>query len=109
MSKDYKRVVATLSNGKSIYTYNMDKSAELPASVVVSGLPETVVSTSGSEQYKFSNPSSGWFCSISADDAERMPAVVQFPSGDIGVELKPLVSYTSKDLASAKPFAGGAK
>jgi hypothetical protein len=104
MSQSYKRVLATLPNATTIYIYNMDQSAEFPESVIVSGKPETSISAKGTVQYKFSNPSSGWFCSIAEQDTDRMSQVLQTASGDIAIKLSPLPEVTDKDLATAKPF-----
>lgn len=110
MSQSYKRVPATLNNAVTIYVYNMDTSAELPKSLILSGKPETSVSQQGTVQYKFSHPSSGWFLSIAEDDTERMANVLQVASGDIAVTVSALIEVTAKDLATAKAFVpGGAK
>lgn len=106
MSKSYIRVLATLSNAKAIYLYNMDMDAKFLEDLVVSGKPVTVASEDGSLQYKFTNPASGWFCSITADDTERMPNVLQFDNGDIAVVVSPIKTYSTKDIAKAKPFSG---
>lgn len=109
MSKSYTRVLATLSNAKAVYLYNMDMEAKFTEDLVVSGQPVLVTSDDGSMQYKFTNPASGWFCSITADDTERMPNVLQFPNGDIAVKVSPIRTYSADELAQAKPFVGGAK
>ena len=106
----FKRVVATLNNGQSIYMYNMDKEADLESSIVVSGLPEAVESSNGSMQYKLNHPKSGWFCSMGAEDTARLEALLQTEDGTLLLEIKPLKTYSVKDLKTAKPFvAGGAK
>ena len=108
MSKSYTRVLATLSNAKAVYLYNMDMEAKFTENLVVSGKPVTVESDDGTLQYKFTNPASGWFCSIIADDAERMPCVLQLDNEDICVVVSPIKTYSIKDVAKAKPFVGGA-
>ena len=107
----FKRVVATLNNNQSIYMYNMDKEVDdLESSIVVSGLPEAVESSNGSMQYKLSHPKSGWFCSIGAEDTARSKALLQTEDGILLLEIKPLKTYSVKDLKTAKPFlVGGAK
>lgn len=99
-----KRIIATLPKGESIYLYNVDMEAELSAPVVVSGLPTPSTSKAGTVQYRLSHPTSGWFCSIAADDEVRMSQLLQAESGDILLELKPLRSYNAKDVAKAKKF-----
>ena len=108
MSKSYTRVLATLSNAKAVYLYNMDMDAKFTEDLVVSGKPVTVESEDGSLQYKFTNPLTGWFCSITTDDTERMPNVLQFSNGDVAVKVSPIRTYTADELSQAKPFVGGA-
>lgn len=97
---NYKRVMATLSNNQSIYVYNMDVNATLTNTIVFAGQPE--VNDQG--QYKFSNAESGWFCSINSNDTDRTPVIMQIESGEILLEITPLKTFTTKDLAKAKPF-----
>lgn len=107
MSNNYKRVIATLNNSETLYLYNTDTSAELSATIVLSGLPTPSLSNQGIEQFKLNHHSTGWFASVRADDIERTSQLLQAGDGSILLQATPLKSYSTKDLAKAKPFVIG--
>ena len=107
MSSTYTRVMATLSNGQSVYAYNMDVSAKLDAPVIMASLPEPRENAQGNLEYRFSDADSGFFCSIRADDTARLDAVREF-DGNLLIKVTPLRSFSSKDFEKATAF-GGAK
>lgn len=108
MSSTYKRVVATLNNGKSIYVYNMDMNAALSSPVVLNGLDVISTSNNGVEVVKVSDPESGWFTSIPVADTERfvVGSTVARLDGHILARINPLKSFSVKDFDKA---IGGAK
>lgn len=108
MSSTYKRAVATLNNGKSIYVYNMDMSAQLSGPVVLNGLDVVTTSSNGVPVVKVSDPDSGWFTSIPTEDTERFAVgtTVARLEGHVLVRINPLKSFSVKDFDRA---LGGAK
>lgn len=108
MSKHIK-LMASLANETGLYVYNMNTEATFLAPVVLNASPEPKLTPSEDEVYKFSNAESGWFASVGINDTERLSQVMQLEDGTLLLEVKPIKSYTAKDLAKAKPFVGGAK
>ena len=107
MSNSFKRVLATLDNGQSIYVYNADATAEFTSAVVLSSQPELRTDREGTEIYKFNHSASGWFASIKPTDTDRMANVLQLANEDIVIKITPIKSYSVNDIKSAKPFVGG--
>ena len=105
MSSTYTRVMATLTNGQSIYVYNMDVSAKLEAPIVMASLPEPRENAQGNLEYRFSDASTGWFAAISVDGAARLKAVRVFEN-NLLIQVTPLRSFSSKDFEKATAFGG---
>jgi hypothetical protein len=108
MSQSYKRAMATLTNGQIISVYNMDQSAEFDSAMVLSGKNIETVSSQGTKQYKFSNPSSGWFTSIATEDTDRfiLGTTVVVSGDDILTKVSPLKTYSTNEFDK---LVGGAK
>ena len=106
MSSTYTRVMATLSNGQSIYVYNMDSSAKLEAPVVLATLDATRENAQGNLEYRLSDASTGWFASIRAEDSARLDATALLEGYRLA-QVTPLRSFSIKDFQRA--VKGGAQ
>ena len=106
MSSTYTRVMATLTNGQSIYAYNMDVNAKLDSSIVLATIDAPRENAQGNLEYRFSDASTGWFASIRAEDTARLEASRLLEDYRL-VQITPLRSFSAKDFARA--VKGGAQ
>lgn len=112
-----KQVLCNL-NGSNvrINVANMSDTATVTGPVVLCGSDTAVLAKNGKLVYNLSDPSTGWFCRINADDEQRLTAILRNPKADCGefvrfaVVVTPLETVTAKQVASFTPaFNGGVK
>lgn len=102
--KDIKmnRILSSLDEDIAIYVYNKSDSAKLVEQVLVGSMEPK--QNGEYTQYVFSNASTGFFCSVNTEDADRM-AFVKELDGKLLIKVAPLKVITVKDYNSkAKPF-----
>ena len=99
---DYISAKATLDNGKVITVYNTDlRAPRLVSSIALAGLPEVRMSRNGRLEYRFSDPTTGWFTAIGETDTEYLDNVTEQPDGMYVIVVTPFKSYSVAQARNA--------
>ena len=99
---DYISTKATLDNGNIITVYNTNTTApRLVSTIALAGLPEVRTSRSGRLEYRFSDPTTGWFTAIGEQDTDYLDNITVQPDGMYSIVVTPFKSYSVAQARNA--------